>query len=292
MTDRHRAGVTVQTRASLRRHLGREGRFRAVAGPLHSAVVAQELLLERLLDAIAPPPPVEDAQLRELTALVKTFERPRILRRLLSSIRRLYPTLAVVVVDDSWDPVRLEGVRTIAMPYDSGLAAGRNEGLLHVTTKYVLVLDDDVIFYRYTRLGQALASMERHAEIDIMGGQLIDLPFFKPRGSSDVFEAIFPTKARPAVPLGSSIGGLTVRAKVPNFFLARRDRLALVPWDPQLKLIEHADFFTRALGVLTTVFNPDLKCLHARTPFNAEYMRNRLDLADYGQILGERYGDS
>jgi glycosyltransferase involved in cell wall biosynthesis len=263
--------------------------LRLFSAPLHSAVITQELLVQRLLDALAPPPPVEQPLLRHVTALVKTFERPRILRRLLASIRRLYPTLEVVVVDDSRTPVPIEGAKTITIPYDSGISAGRNEGLLHVTAKYVLVLDDDVIFYRHTRLGQALAIMERHAEIDIMGGQVIDLPLFKPRGSSDVFEAIFPTKARPAVPLGSSIGGLTVRAKVPNFFLARRDRLTLVPWDPQLKRLEHSDFFTRALGTLTTVFNPDLKCLHARTPFDPEYMRGRLDLAGSGEILTERY---
>jgi glycosyltransferase involved in cell wall biosynthesis len=257
---------------------------------LHNAVIAQELLVERLLDALAPPPPMEEPLLQQLTALVKTFERPRILRRLLASIRRLYPTLEVVVVDDSRTSVPHEGVRMITMPYDSGVAAGRNQGLRHVTTRYVLVLDDDVVFSRHTRLGHALALMERYPQIDIMGGQLIDLPFFKARWSADASEAIFPTDARPALPLGSSIGGLAICAKVPNFFIARRDRLALVPWDPELKRMEHADFFTRALGVLTTVFNPDLAAFHARTPFAVEYMRSRLDLAADGERLTERYG--
>ena len=54
--------------------------------------------------------------------------------------------------------------------------------------------------------------------------------------------------------------------------------------------MDHADFFTRALGVLTTVFNPDLRCLHARTPFDAEYMSKRMDLADSLQALEGRYG--
>jgi glycosyltransferase involved in cell wall biosynthesis len=282
--------VTSRTEAFLRRHLGPEVRFGLVAAAFHRALIAQELLLERLVDALAPPPQVEEPLLRQLTALVKTFERPRILRRLLTSIRRLYPTLQVVVVDDSREPVRFDGVKTITMPYDSGVSAGRNAGLRQVTTKYVLVLDDDVVFFRHTRLKDALALMERHLEVDIMGGQLIDLPFFNLRGSPEGSEAIFPANARPATPLGSSLGGLTVCAKVPNFFLARRDRLALVPWDPRLKRMEHSDFFTRAFGVLTTVFNPDLRCFHARTPFDAEYMRSRLDLVAAGEILGKRYG--
>jgi glycosyltransferase involved in cell wall biosynthesis len=262
--------------------------LRAVAAPLHSGVITQELLIERLLDAAARRSEHEPL-LQHVTALVKTFERPRIVRRLVVSIRRLYPTLDVLVVDDSRNPARPEGVKTITMPYDSGVSAGRNEGLRHATTKYVLVLDDDVVLFRKTQLGRALALMEQHPQIDIMGGQLIDLPLMRARPSPE--GAIFPIATTPAVPLGSLIGGLRVVDKVPTFYLARRDRLALVPWDPQLKRMEHADFFTRALGVLTTVFNPDLKCLHARTPFDVEYMRNRLDLVADGKILAERYGE-
>src|SRR5206468_3533420 len=99
-----------------------------------------------------PRQAVEERLVRELTALVKTFERPPILRRLVSSIKRLYPALRVVIVDDSRKPSRLPGTETIVMPYDSGISAGRNEGLKHVTTPYVLVLDDDFIFFRRTRL--------------------------------------------------------------------------------------------------------------------------------------------
>jgi len=241
-----------------------------------------------MLDALLPRERVQEPLVRQLTALVKTFERPHVLRRLVASIKRLYPTLRVVVVDDSREPTHLAGVQTIAMPYDSGIAAGRNEGLRHVTTPYVLVLDDDFVFYRHTCLGAPLALMERHAEIDIMGGKLIDLPFFRRRPLP--FGEIFPTRATPLAPLGSLLGGMRVVDKVPTFFVARRDRLAMVPWDPQLKRADHADFFTRALGVLTTVFNPELRCLHARTPFDTEYMSKRLDLADSFQVLEGRYG--
>jgi hypothetical protein len=265
-----------------------EGIRRSIASSAHRSLVAQELLLQRLLDAIVPAEPVQEPLVQQVTAVVKTFERPHIVRRLVASVRRLYPTLRVIVVDDSREPTHLDGVETVAMPYDSGVGAGRNEGLRHVTTPYVIVLDDDFVFYRRTRIGAALELMGQHPEIDIMGGRLIDLPLFHTRPLP--FGKIFPTAATPLVPLGSMLGGMKVVDKVPTFFLARRDRLALVPWDPRLKRVDHADFFTRALGVLTTVFNPDLKCLHARTPFDAEYMSKRLDLADSFQVLEERYG--
>jgi glycosyl transferase family 2 len=265
-----------------------EGRPRAIASAVHRSVVAEELWVERLLDGLAPSPPLDEPLVRQVTALIKTFERPRILRRLVASIKRLYPALRIVVADDSRVPSRIVGVETIAMPYDSGISAGRNEGLRHVTTPYVLVLDDDFVFYRHTGLIPALRLMERHTQIDIMGGQLVDLPFYRARRLPE--GEIFPTGATPLAPLGSFIGGLRVVDKVPTFYIARTDRLAVVPWDPRLKRIDHADFFTRALGVLTTVFKPDLKCLHARTPFDDAYMSKRLDLEASFQVLEERYG--
>jgi hypothetical protein len=53
--------------------------------------------------------------------------------------------------------------------------------------------------------------------------------------------------------------------------------------------MEHADFFARAAGVLTTVFNPGLKGLHARTPFDSTYMAKRLELAAARELLDARY---
>ena len=38
---------------------------------------------------------------RDVTVLVKTFERPEALRRLVTSIRRFYKRMPIVVVDDS-----------------------------------------------------------------------------------------------------------------------------------------------------------------------------------------------
>jgi hypothetical protein len=121
-----------------------------------------------------------------------------------------------------------------------------------------------------------------------LGVRVIDLPVMRTRRLPE--GDIFPTNRTPRTPLGSLLGGLMVVDKVPTFYLARRHRLGLVPWNPRLKRVEHADFFTRAHGVLTTVFNPDLRCLHARTPFDAEYMSKRMDLAESLEVLEELYG--
>ena len=264
-----------------------EGRLRPVTARAFEAVTAVELALERTADRLARATE-NDAPLTELTVLVKTFERPRVLRRFVASVRKFYPDLEVIVVDDSRKPEPLDGLETITLPYDSGVSVGRNELVRRARTDYVLLLDDDFVFYRHTRLGPALEAMKRHPEIDIMGGQVVNLPFYR-RLPLSLEGPLYPSSASPRVPIGSTIGGFTVAAKVPIFFLARRERLGLVPWDPNANRSGHADFFTRALGVLTTVYNPDLRCLHAKTPFATEYMAKRLDLDAEADHLDAKY---
>jgi hypothetical protein len=249
-------------------------------------LVAGELAARRALDVLQARAP--DTSLDgELTALIKTFERPAIVARLIASIRRLYPSLPVVVADDSRDPQPLPGVETVVLPYDRGVSAGRQAGLQRVRTPYVLVLDDDFIFHAGTHLAPALDRLARIKSIDIIGGQLVDLPYL--RGRRPPLGQIFPTRAQPLVPIGSTIDGLLVCDKVANFYVARTERLWLVGWDPALKRIDHADFFTRALGVLVTVFDPSLRCFHAQTPFDRSYMAHRTDDAADRALLAARW---
>lgn len=263
------------------------GPLRSIAAPLHRGAIAGELAARRIVDALAPA--ARDTSLDgELTVLVKTFERPAIVARLVASVRAQYPTLPIVVVDDSRLPRPLPGVETITLPFDSGVSAGRQAGLDRVRTRYVLVVDDDFVFYRGTRLAPAVARLDRNPQIDILGGALVDLPQLRVRRPP--FGNIFATTAEPVLPIGSHVGGLVVCNKVANFYVARTERLRLVGWDPALKRIDHADFFTRAFGVLVTVFDPQLRCFHAQTPFDAAYMAHRTDDAADRLILAARWG--
>lgn len=264
------------------------GRLRTVAAPIYDLVVAQELALQRRLDTILPNSGSRNSpRLADLTAVIKTFERPRSVVRLIGSIKRLYPSLKVVVVDDSRKTLLVPGVETAAMPFDSGVSAGRREGLRRVRTKYTLILDDDYVLYRGTRLEEALRLLERFSQIDIMGGTVVHLPFF--HVTDGRFAAPLPTDSPPTMPPHSRIGALLVLDKVPNFFIARTERLRLVDWNPALKRVEHADFFSRCKGTLTSVSNPRLRCLHAQSPFHPRYMAARTDTLLDSAILHYRW---
>jgi glycosyltransferase involved in cell wall biosynthesis len=260
------------------------GPLRPLARHVFDRLVSFELAADR---RCAGPGP--DATLdTQLTALIKTFERPRTVRRLIASIRRRYPTLPIIVADDSRQPEAIAGTDYVILPHDSGVSAGRQAGLDRVTTPFVLVLDDDFVFSETTDLALALGHLRARPPVDILGGQLIDLPFL--RQLPPPVGKIFPTTARPLIPIGSLIDGLRVCDKVMNFYVARTDRLRLVGWDPALRRIDHADFFTRALGVLVSVFDPELQAFHAQTPFDRAYMASRMDIAADQRLLATRWG--
>jgi hypothetical protein len=262
--------------------------LRRLAAPIHCGLTAAELLGVRWADVVGGGATRLSADHgRRVTAIVKTFERPAQLERLLSSLRRFFPSLMVIVADDSRQPREHRGARTIALPFDVGVSAGRQAALAAVETEYTWVLDDDFVIYRGTTLARVLRTLDETPRIDILGGPVIDLPFL--RKQAGAASAIYPTSANPVVPLGSRLAGLPVRDKVPNFFVARTERLRLVGWDSALKRVDHADFFTRARGVLVTTYDDEFRCLHAQTPFHRDYMQRRMDVAADEAILRRRY---
>jgi len=156
---------------TLSQHLKR-GKLRFIGRPLYNGLIGAELACLKIRErnfSFGKTPLVNE----QLTAIVKTFERPDTLRRLVKSVQRLYPDMRIVVVDDSRNPSNLPGVETIVMPYDSGVSAGRQKALDAVDTPYVLLLDDDFIFYAQTRLEPAMEIMEKNPAIDIMGGEVV-----------------------------------------------------------------------------------------------------------------------
>ena len=260
------------------------GRARRIAAPLYNAAVAAELTVAERVP-VTPSRELDD----RLTIVIKTFERPAALRRLVTSIRRMYPTVPIIVVDDSRVPSKLPDVETIVLPFDQGVSIGRQAGLDRVRTPYVMIVDDDFVFFHATNLGRALAKLERQPRIDLLGGQLIDLPYLRFR--QPPLGRIFPTRAIPREPIRSTIDGLLVCDKVANFYIARTDAIRRVGWTPQLRRVDHADFFTRALGVIVSVFDRELRAFHAQTPFDDAYMAYRTDIQRDLLVLDGRWAE-
>lgn len=259
-----------RTKAWAQAHLVR-GPLRRIAAPAYHALLQAEVAAAGIG---ARPSPLDTSA---ITAVIKTFERPHACARLVASLKRLHPALAIVVADDSRAPTPVPGTTHIALPFDSGVGAGRQAGLDRVETPFVLNLDDDFFAWRGTNLAAAFEALMRYPQLDLIGGKVIDLPLF----ITHDFRAatLFPTAARPKLPPGSRLGPVEILDKVPNFFLARTEAVRAVGWNPELKRLDHADFFTRARGRIASGMLDTFRILHLRDPFDAAYRLFRDDAA-------------
>jgi GT2 family glycosyltransferase len=236
---------------------------------------------------------------RDVTVLVKTFERPECLRRLISSIRRYYPGIAVLVVDDSAEPLEPApaGVtRYWHFPFNSlGLSAGRNFGVRQVETEYLLICDDDMVFGRRTDLSKMLRALET-TRFDIVSCLWMDHDPWKSirrgyrryEGTIEVHDGVL-IHHHGAV--RGTVDGLPVFDIVHNFFVASRARLEENAWDERLKIgEEHTDFFLRAKerGWLCTRL-PDVVVYH-RPAQPPAYEAYRVDTKRYVDLLQELHG--
>jgi len=209
---------------------------------------------------------------RELTVVVKTFQRPESLLRLVSSIRRYYPDVAVHVVDDSeqpLEPVPAGITRYSHEPFNSlGVSAGRNLGLRSVETEHVLFCDDDMVFERRTDLAKMLRTVVS-TRFDVVSCMWLDHePWRSVRRGFRRYEGTLDVEGRTLVHrLGATRGtidGLPIFDIVHQFFVAPVARLGPDPWNPRLKVAgEHVDFFLglRERGLLSTRL-PDVVVHH------------------------------
>ncbi len=88
---------------------------------------------------------------RLVTVIVKTMGKMKQADRLVAYIRSYFPYLPVLLSDDAWETVYPAtylsdpNVEFLKLPFDCGLAEGRNLMLEKVTTPLVWMLDDDFI---------------------------------------------------------------------------------------------------------------------------------------------------
>jgi glycosyltransferase involved in cell wall biosynthesis len=284
MLLREKVARYIDTHSALYRYLF-ASKLRPLAKLVFDLLVFLQLAIVHIYDRFCADRQRSDPT-NCLTIIIKTFERPRTVRRLIASIRYYYPKIRIVVADDSYLSTPLDEADVIRLPFDSGVGKGRIAALNAVNTEYFVNLDDDFIFYSGTDLIHAVSMLNKYPEIDLIGGGLINLPLLRRSGrGGNIGYCTVPA----LVPSGIRIGGLEVCDKVPQFYVARTAKVRALGWDPDIKCLDHLPFFNRARGVLLTVFSTKMSVLHARTPFDAHYAPKRYDLVGDRKVINERY---
>jgi GT2 family glycosyltransferase len=246
--------------------------------------------------------------LNDVTALIKTFIRDNYLFRCVSSLKKHYPDVHIIVADDGHTSdekesklIQLGVDMYIRLPFNRGLPYGRNLLLQNLETKYFLIGDDDFMYTQDSHLEYLLTMLEIS---DIAAGALSDgrqlatyegLVEFSNNGArfkrdNRDFELYKGIRYKPC-------------HIAYNFFMGKRSTVS-VRWNEDLHILfEHADFFLEAYRHgHKVVFTPDAVALHRDTnlPTDPDYTTYRHTWADrqtffqkwqfsYIDVLGRRY---
>ena len=198
----------------------------------------------------------------QIAHIIPTHERPAVCQRLVDSTLRQWPEARVYVCDDSRSPSTYDGATDVpAEAYDIGLSAKRNKLVQATEEPFLMLWDDDYIAYDGTSLWPFWAVLHGRDDIGIVGGEWLFADgergeaerriWFTGRAWPDgPIRRHRPPKGAPRT-IETGHGPIYYHEVdfVPNWFMARRETLELVPWDEQLKLQEHIEFFCRLAAV-------------------------------------------
>jgi glycosyltransferase involved in cell wall biosynthesis len=221
-----------------------------------------------------------------ISILIKTFNRKGSLVQLLRSLEKMNCQMPILIADDSQQPYGEEiiaafsnlSIQYYPLPFDSGLAAGRNFLLQKVQTSFFLLCDDDFVLSPETDFDKILELMEQQ-QLDIAGGAFLN--FIRPNNLKRWIRVMLtPSLAWRYITGNMEIsyhtGHFSVEDNhcklsmsnnkppepvyrcdiVNNFFIGRTGQvLRIQGWDGHFKVGEHEEFFFRAkLSGLKTVY--------------------------------------
>lgn len=230
-------------------------------------------------------PNVKEVKLvrKNVTFLFKSFERQKMAQGLCRNISRMYPGVRIVVADDSKEPlhVELDNVTVVHLPFNSGLGAGLEAALEQVRTPYVVRLDDDELLTLRTKVHRELRYLHKHPELDIIGfGHTTAIRCRSPLiNFREYYEQPMNHAPRPLkIPHMTEVDrNHIVLGKVANIYLARTEKIREIGYDPNIRIIDHDDFFRRAAGIAVSAVALDTVVFHRHNPYDRTYRRYRSD---------------
>ena len=267
--------------------------------PLFDLVSAFEYWILNLvwyIQGFRYPDSTEAKNVKEnVTFIFKSFERQKLAKGLCKNISGIYPGVSIIVADDSRVPleVDLPNVKVINMTFNSGLSAGLKAALDEVRTPYTVRLDDDELLTIRSHIHRELKYLMEHPDIDLVGfGFTTSIRCRNAQRSFDEYynqsmdDAPNPLQIPHKTVLDEKH---TVLGKVPNIYICRTEKLKEVNFDPNIRVIDHHDFFWRAAGIITSAAALDTVVFHRHNPYVKGYNAYRSDYkADLDYIKENR----
>lgn len=223
--------------------------------------------------------PIKVVETAQLTICITRYMREESLRRLLASIERYYPDLPYIVEDTG-----------------GNLSKGRNAVIAKAATPYVMICEEDFEFTGEPYLETLLMVLEQDKELGGASGY-VELPnghkyrrcwadnMTRFRGKMEYSR---PTEWRVALP---DIPYLLCDL-LPNAGVWRREVFADYPWDEDLEIVEHREWFWRLKQgeQWKCAFVPSVKLDHHNERPTEEYRKMRGRVATFRPIADRKAG--
>lgn len=233
---------------------------------------------------------------QNVTFIYKSFNRPRQAVQLYRCIKKYYPRARVIIADDSQKPLHIDNINPedviIHLPFNSGLSKGLMIALERVKTPFVMRLDDDILLTPYSFIHKQLSYLQNYLEVDLVAVQMRRMGEEKPESLALKYSR-FKTSKKMLIPAGTFIGGKEVIFKAPNVYLARTDKLRKVGFDPNIRMLDHHEFFFRAAGQIVCVQDRNAFVMHCHNFFYGnEYTIYRDDYSNDVLYIIKKHGSS
>lgn len=222
--------------------------------------------------------------LDKVILLIKTFERPQCLNRLLESIRWFYRDVKIIIADDSKDvrPILEKNIQHSFFPFNSGASYGKNQILKKIETPYVITLDDDFVFTEKTKLETWIEILE-NSNIDLISGNV----------GNTRYEACFKIEDNILEFIKTNKGfecGLPLFDIVLQFWCGRTNKIKeFGGWDNDFLTVDHLPFFLKAFNKIK-ISHCDEVCVDHYQERNCYYDNFRYGkVKDYYNLIAKKY---
>ena len=173
------------------------------------------------------------------------------------------------------------------LPFNSGLGKGLADALDQVNTPYTMRMDDDELLTPGSKIHKQLCYLQNNDNVDLIGLQATNRYPEKMAARNKRIRMNRKLK----ITAGTIIDGLEVLYKPVNVYLARTEALRRVGFDPQIRMIDHHEFFWRAAGEIVCVQDPRAYVMHCHNLFEKDdYNRYREDIAVDVRYIATKHG--
>ena len=236
----------------------------------------------------------------KLTVVIKTFERPDMITRAVSSLRSLHPTIPVIIADDSKEPTSFDDdpyTTALHLPFDTGISYGRNRAIEKVETPYYLLIDDDHCFKKDANL-QGLVDILDTTDFDIVAMRMLNYRAGKGYCRGELFFAGTFERENDTMMhyVGKDRGlhlGYPLYDIVLNCYAARKKKAAIIKFDENIKIgKEHGDYFLEAMKRNIKVTVSKNSYIHHLPIYSEKYAGFRKRSGSYADYYFKKHGIS